>query len=64
MLVCVFLFNQLMALLLPIVKTLFRLRAREQKLFQYWHLAMKVSHYFVSIYWFCSEGFITLLIIA
>lgn len=60
----VFLFNQLMVLLLPIAKNLLRLCTREEKLFQYWYLALKISQYFVSIYWFCSKGFITLLIIA
>ena len=41
-----------------------KLCAKEEKLFQYWYLALKISQYFLSIYWFCSKGFITLLIIA
>lgn len=45
-------------------KNSFRLCAREEKLFQYCYLALKISQYFLSIYWCCSKGFITLLIIA
>lgn len=48
----------------PYSKKLLRLCTRAEKLFQYWYLALIICQYFASIYWFCSKGFITLLIIA
>lgn len=58
-------FNQLMTLLLSISKNCVgNVQWRRAIIWQYWYLALKISQYFVAIYWFSSKGFITLLITA